>query len=108
MHILHSLGMRGFSLLFFSTSTGFANQSGYNTSMMKPAASNLATSSPIIFLFSSEVRRTLFFHRSCFRIHVYVVLSQFTRHTHEVTSGPCEDAPILAEELDELEFLFGS
>src|SRR3954467_8639132 len=50
MHICHCL-------FFFSTKTGFANHSGKNTSMIKPAARSRAISSPTTLLFSSDRRR---------------------------------------------------
>ena len=34
------------------------------------------------------------------------VLGEFPRHTMHVLGRPCEDVPILTEELDELAFLF--
>src|SRR3954470_13587945 len=43
-------------LSFFGTITGFANHSEWNISLMNPAASNLAISCPIAFLFSEENR----------------------------------------------------
>ena len=46
---------------FFRTRTGFANHSGWYTSLMNPAASSLAISSPMALRFSSSKRR-----RRCF------------------------------------------
>ena len=43
-------------LSFFGTITGFANYSEWKISLMNPAASNLAISCPIAFLFSEEKR----------------------------------------------------
>ena len=34
------------------------------------------------------------------------MLGEFRRHTWHVFGGPCEDVPILTEEIDELAFLF--
>ena len=56
LHMRHILISRS-SSFFFSTKTGLANQSGCSTSMTNPAASNLASSSPITFLLSSPQRR---------------------------------------------------
>src|SRR3954466_4377679 len=41
-------------LSLFGTITGFANHSEWKISLMNPAASSLATSCPIAFLFSEE------------------------------------------------------
>ena len=35
-----------------------------------------------------------------------LVLGEFRRYTWHVFGGPCEDVPILTEEIDELAFLF--
>jgi hypothetical protein len=53
MHILHFPA-------FFFTCTGLANHSGWNTSLMNPAAISLWTSSPMALCFSSSKR-----HRCC-------------------------------------------
>src|SRR3989337_4584433 len=45
-------------LFVFGTSPWLASHSVWNTSMMKPAASSLAISSPMVLLFSSERRRS--------------------------------------------------
>src|SRR5664279_6289638 len=44
-------------LFFLRTRTGFVSQSGWYTSMMKPAASSRAISSPMALLLSSANRR---------------------------------------------------
>src|ERR1041384_2059631 len=44
------------NLSFFGTITGFPNHSEWKLSLMNPAASNLAISCPIAFLFSVEKR----------------------------------------------------
>ena len=41
-----------------------------------------------------------------FRINIESVLSEFSRYTYHVRRFPCEDVPILTDELDERAFLF--
>ena len=36
------------------------------------------------------------------------MLGEFPRYTRHVLGGPCEDVPILTEEVDELAFLFAA
>jgi hypothetical protein len=48
----------------------------------------------------------MFLHRFCFRIDSQAVLSQLPRYTRHVEWLPCEDVPVLTEELDERFFLF--
>ena len=36
------------------------------------------------------------------------MLGKFPRYSRHVLRGPCEDVPILTEELDELAFLFAA
>ena len=47
------------------------------------------------------------FHVSDPGVDVEFVLSEFPRHTRHVSGIPCEDVPILTEELDERAFLCG-
>jgi hypothetical protein len=41
------------------------------------------------------------------RVEMQFVLNQFPRNYKHVNRFPCEDVPILLEEFDEREFLFG-
>ena len=47
------------------------------------------------------------FDRFELRINIKSVLSEFPRYTWHVGWFPCEDVPILMDELDERAFLFG-
>src|SRR3954464_2468376 len=72
---------------------------------MKPAASRCYTSSamaqPVLFIEGSQ--RLL--DGSHFGVGVEFVLSEFPRDTRHVRGLPCEDVPVLTEELDERAFL---
>jgi hypothetical protein len=46
-------------------------------------------------------------YRLIFRINIEGVLSEFSRYTRHVRRFPCKNVPILMDELDERDFLFG-
>lgn len=48
----------------------------------------------------------MFFGRSSFGVDLQSVLNQLSGYTRHVSGLPCEDVPVLMEELDELGFLF--
>ena len=56
-------------------------------------------------LLCSRVTKMLL-HRFCFRVDSQTVLSQLPGYTRHVGWFPCEDVPVLTEELDERFFLF--
>jgi hypothetical protein len=57
-------------------------------------------------LFISEASHSLSYWLGA-RNYLQSVLSEFPRYTYHVRWLPCKDVPVLTEELDERDFLFG-
>ena len=83
-----------------------ANHSEWKISLLNPAASSLAISCPIAFLFSEEKRLRDSFTGLAFGSTRNFLLSQLPWDPRHVRWLPREDVPILTEEVDELDFLF--
>src|SRR4051812_23471335 len=82
LRLVKSTHMRSFPP-FLGTTTGLANQSGYRTSRMTPAASNLRVSWTMKVCFSADIPPGLLLHGAHIWAHIKVML-------YDAPGDPCQ------------------